>query len=70
MSNRCRELGQLLAGNRDQANLAAKCDEIIALWQQLRPRLSECQTDELESIDQTIDSFIPALIRLRNMLED
>ncbi len=70
LSNRCRELGQLLASNRDQANLAAKCDEIIALWQQLRPRLSECQTDELESIDQTIDSFIPALIRLRNMLED
>jgi len=31
---------------------------------------SQCQTDEKESVEQTIDSLIPALIRFRTMLED
>jgi hypothetical protein len=47
-----------------------KCDEIIAEWQQLRTALSRCETEEKESIEQTIDEFIPALIRLRTMLEN
>jgi hypothetical protein len=73
LTERCRELETLVTFRRTTNGLesvAAKCDAVIVLWEQLRPKLSQCQTDERESIEQTIDSFIPAMIRLRTMLED
>lgn len=66
----CRELEALSMAGRNQSTLSPKCDEVIQQWQAIRPKLSECQTDEREAIEQTIDSFIPALIRLRSMLEN
>lgn len=69
-SERCHEMTQFVATGHDQAALALKCDEIIAEWQQLRTALSRCETEEKESIEQTIDEFIPALIRFRTMLEN
>jgi len=70
LSERCRELTQLINSGRDQGTLVLKCDEVIAEWQQLRPALSRCETEEKEPVEQTIDAFIPALIRLRTMLEN
>ena len=69
-SERCDEMTQFVVTGRDQGALVLKCDEIIADWQQLRTALSRCETEEKESIEQTIDEFIPALIRLRTMLEN
>jgi hypothetical protein len=69
-SERCHEMTQFVATGRDQGTLVLKCDEIIAEWQQLRTALSRCETEEKESIEQIIDEFIPALIRLRTMLEN
>lgn len=69
-SERCHEMTQFVVTGRDQGTLVLKCDEIIAEWQQLRTALSRCETEEKESIEQTIDEFIPALIRLRTMLEN
>ena len=70
LSERCRELTQLINTGRDQGTLVLKCDEIIADWQQLRPALNRCETEEKEPVEQTIDAFIPALIQLHTMLEN
>ncbi len=70
LSERCRELTQLINSGRDQGALVLKCDEVITEWQQLRPALSRCETEEKEPVEQTIDTFIPALIQLRTMLEN
>lgn len=70
LAERCREVTQFVSTGRDQATLVLKCDEIIAEWQQVRTALSRCETEEKESIEQTIDEFIPALIQLRTMLEN
>jgi hypothetical protein len=70
LSERCRELTQLINTGRDQGTLVIKCDEVIAEWQQLRPALNRCETEEKEPVEQTIDAFIPALIQLRTMLEN
>ena len=69
-SERCHEMTQFVVTGRDQGTLVLKCDEIIAEWHQLRAALNRCETEEKESIEQTIDEFIPALIRLRTMLEN
>lgn len=70
LAERCRELQVLANSSRQQDALRRKCDEIITAWQLLRPNLTQCQTDERETIEQTIDDFIPALIHLRTMLEE
>ena len=70
LSERCRELTQLINTGRDQGTLVLKCDEIITDWQQLRPALNRCETEEKEPVEQTIDAFIPALIQLHTMLEN
>lgn len=69
-SELCHEMTQLVSTGRDQGILVLKCDEIISEWQQLRTALGRCETEEKESIEQIIDEFIPALIRLRTMLEN
>lgn len=70
LSERCHELTQLINVGRDQETLAVKCDDVISDWQQLRPALSRCETEEKEPIEQTVDAFIPALIQLRTMMEN
>ncbi len=70
LEDRCAELTALANSRRDPAAIGAKCDEIILAWQQVRPELSKCQTEERESIEQIIDDFVPALIRLRTMMEE
>jgi hypothetical protein len=70
LNDRCRELEAMAGTRRDQAGLASRCDIVIRDWQLLRPKLSLCRTEEQETIEQTIDSFIPAMIRLRTMLEN
>lgn len=67
---RCRQLTGLTSNSRDRAAVLAACDDVIGLWQQIRPQLSRCQTQERESIEQIIDDFTPALLQLRTMLGD
>lgn len=67
---RCSELTQLPASRRNQAALLAKCDEIISLWQQIRPQLQRCTTEEKDSLERTADSLTPELVRLRMMTEE
>ena len=66
--DRCRQLTALATANRDRSAILATCDEVIGLWQQIRPQLSQCQKQERESIEQIIDELTHALLRLRTML--
>ncbi|MEJ7591627.1 MAG: hypothetical protein WKF77_08770 [Planctomycetaceae bacterium] len=68
MGDRCRQLTALATANRDRSAILATCDEVIGLWQQIRPQLSQCQTQERESIEQIIDELTHALLHLRTML--
>ncbi len=70
LEERCVELAALANSSRDRAAIAAKCDEIIVVWQTVRPELNNCQTEERESIEQIVDDFVPAMIHLRTMMEE
>lgn len=62
----------LLSGHRGTTHNGTaynhELDEIIAVWQQIRPELAKCDTDESETINHIIGTFTPELIRLRTML--
>ncbi|MDG1893540.1 MAG: hypothetical protein P8J37_01395 [Fuerstiella sp.] len=66
----CHHLEQLLAVGRNTANYRHECDEIVAVWQQIRPELRKCDTDERETINHIVGTFTPELIRLRTMLDE
>lgn len=65
---RCQELESLGNSARKQAMLQARCDEVLVLWQALRPRLLECATEEREALLSHADSFTPELVRMRMMV--
>ena len=67
--NRCHELEQSLLSNRDRNRLQRECDAVIAAWQQVRPELRNCDTQERETLDHVASSFTPELIRIRTLLE-
>jgi hypothetical protein len=66
----CHHLEQLLAVGRNAAHFRHECDEIVAVWQQIRPELKKCDTDERETINHIIGTFTPELVRLRTMLDE
>ncbi len=68
LANSCRQLTTVATTNREPADVLPACDEVIGFWQQVRPQLSQCQTQERESLDQAIADFTPALLHLRTML--
>jgi hypothetical protein len=59
----------LLSGHRG-TTYNREMDEIIAVWQQIRPELARCDTVESETINHIIGTFTPELIRLRTMLSE
>ena len=59
----------LLSGHRG-TTYSREVDEIIAVWQQLRPELAKCDTEERETINYIIGTLTPELIRLRTMLSE
>ncbi len=67
---KCDELANLSTGRRTIGQIRDACDAVIVIWQDVRPILDSCQTSERDSIEQTIDQFIPALVKLRTMLEE
>ncbi|MCP4174405.1 MAG: hypothetical protein GY758_26945 [Fuerstiella sp.] len=66
----CHHLEQSLAAGRNAANHRQECDEIVTVWQKIRPELKKCDTDERETINHIIGAFTPELIRLRTMLDE
>lgn len=54
--------------NRSPAQCRQLCDNIIKLWQQIRPELNKCDTHEKATLDHIAAAFTPDLIRLRTML--
>jgi hypothetical protein len=66
--DRSNQLTALATANRDRGAILATCDDVIGLWQQIRPQLSQCQTPERESLEQIIDELTPALLHLNTML--
>ena len=66
----CHHLEQSLAAGRHGANHRQECDEIVTAWQQVRPELKKCDTDERETMNHIIGTFTQELIRLRTMLDE
>ena len=65
---RCRELESLTAGGRNRDAAHHKSDEILVLWQQLRPRILQCRTAERDALLRIADSFTSELVRMHMML--
>ncbi len=68
LADRSKQLTALATANRDRTAILATCDDVIGLWQQIRPQLSQCQTQERESLEQIVDELTPALLHLHTML--
>ncbi|MBL8818349.1 MAG: hypothetical protein JNL58_20145 [Planctomyces sp.] len=68
--DRCAELAATNTNRRNQPVMLAKCDEMIVLWQQIRPLLQKCSTDERESLERSADTLTPELVRMRMMVEE
>ncbi len=64
----CHSLEQSLLAGRQPNQLRRTCDTMVTLWQQIRPELKKCDTDEREEINYVTATFTPELIRLRTML--
>lgn len=68
--NQCHSLEQLLTTVSNENRYRRECDQVIKTWQQIRPELKKCDTDERETIDYVVSTFTPELVRLRTMLGD
>ena len=67
---RCHDLEQALLANRDLNYVRRQCDEAIETWQDIRPGLKQCDTEERETINHIVDTLTPELIRMRTLLGD
>lgn len=63
-------LEQVLEAGQDVGHHRGDCDEAIVLWQQIRPVLKTCDTDEREQFDHIAATLTPELVRLRTMLNE
>lgn len=61
---------QALAAGDAPGKHLSDCDRAIALWQQIRPVLKTCNTDEREQFDHIAATLTPEIIRLRTMLDE
>jgi hypothetical protein len=66
--SKCHDLEQALLTNRSQDYARRQCDEAIQLWQQIRPELKKCDTDERETFNHIVATLTPELIRMRTLL--
>lgn len=66
----CYNLDAALVRARSQQQCRQMCDQIIQLWQQIRPELLLCDTVEQQTLNHIVAEFTPDLIRLRAMLGD
>ena len=64
------QLEQALLSGHQGKTYNREIDKIIAVWQQIRPELAKCDTDERDTINHIIGTLTPELIRLRTMLAD
>ena len=64
------QLEQALLRSHHGRTYNREVDQIVAVWQQIRPELAKCDTDERETINHIIGTFTPELIRLRTMLAE
>ena len=70
LEDKCRSLESLCVNQRDQARARSRCDEVIAIWQTIRPQLLQCTTPERETLERLSDSFTQDVVRLRMMLDE
>jgi hypothetical protein len=70
VEDRCSELSSLANSRADRTALLAKSQQVLVAWQQLRPDLNTCETDERATLDQIADEFIQIMIQLQTMLEE
>jgi hypothetical protein len=61
---------QALAAGDQPGHHLSDCDAAIALWQQIRPVLKACDTDEREQFDHIVATLTPEIVRLRTMLDE
>jgi len=61
---------QALAAGDAPGDHLSDCDRAIALWQQIRPVLKTCNTDEREQFDHIAATLTPEIVRLRTMLDE
>lgn len=59
----------LAAGDVPRSHLS-DCDRAIVLWQQIRPVLKTCTTDEREQFAHIVATLTPEIVRLRTMLDE
>lgn len=70
LEDRCGELASMASGRSDRSAMIGKSEQVLVVWQQIRPQLNACRTDERPSLDQIADDFVQAMIRLQAMLEE
>ena len=70
LEDKCRSLESLSINQRDQPRARSRCDEVIAVWQTIRPQLLQCTTPERETLERLSDSFTQDVVRLRMMLDE
>ena len=61
-------LEQSLGSRNRHANHRQQCDQAIQIWQQLRPSLKNCDTDERGELEHIIANLTPELVRLSTMV--
>lgn len=64
------QIEQNLASGRGRLNYRQECDQAIALWQQIRPALKTCDTDERVEFDHIAARITSEGIKLRTMLDE
>lgn len=62
------ELRRRIALRQPHDQIREECDEVIVLWQELRPHLAECDTHEKELLLRLSAGLTPDLIYVRSML--
>ncbi|MCA9034448.1 MAG: hypothetical protein KDA91_04920 [Planctomycetaceae bacterium] len=70
LEEKCHELEPLCAKREDARKATQRIDEIIVIWQQIRPELLRCPTPERSSLEQLSDVFTQEIVRLRTMIAE
>ena len=69
--DQCHALEQSIADRRRSAtHCRQQCNAVIATWEQIRPELSKCDTNERQTLNFIVGSFTPEIISLRTLLGD
>ncbi len=63
-------LEQSLISNRRTTSQRQQSDQAVLIWQQLRPALKACDTEERGELEHIVSTLTPDLVRLSTMLAD